>query len=210
MNDELDKYTRRWGDLMNARGIAPLGARETASEKAIVEKSTIEEFGETLLALNGVPLKNVMPEPPPLPDFRAKIRDQLVRIELVEFIDAELIETAKYIRSTPSHPLHEESLTFEANEIWFHRLLFNTISNKEARYAKRDEKIDVLLIWNEALELNVVQMDDWIDAFAVPNLSAIGAIYFQSWYHPEYEARPTWSLISHPSIGSIKPKRRNT
>lgn len=205
MKDDPDEFAGRWTDLINARGIAGLGARETASEKSIVEKSVINEFKQTIFALNGILVDGVTPERPPLPDFTVRIADQKIRVELVEFIDGALVKNAKFIRSDSTHPLNKAALTFAVNKSWFSDLLLQTILKKEQRYANRDISIDALLIWNEALELEVTQIQEWLSTFEVPHLSAIRSIYFQSWYHPAYEARPTWSLVSHPKLGDVSP-----
>ena len=203
-NDEVS----RWVDLFNARGIAGCGARETEEDKLIVECDKIREFANTIERLAGKSITKIEHQKPPLPDFCAVAEQQTLGIELTEFIDPKALKESKYIRKTPEHPLHKEAITFHTDYLWFSELLETRIRSKDQRYANRQNKIDVLLIWNEALDVGIEDTDNWLKRFETPAISSITSIYFQSWYHPSYYARPTWSIVPHPTIGPLTPKRK--
>ena len=202
--DEKDfSALEHWINQINARGIAGSGARKTDQDKQIVEKSIMCEFSETVLTINQLLINNIASENPPLPDFSCVIGNNKIHIELTEFIDEELIKEAKRIRSTPKGPLYDQPLSFDTSFEWFSKLLLKTISKKEQRYANRDVKIDVLLIWNEALEVSIENTNIWLQKIEIPTLNNINSIYFQSWYHPSYLGRPVWSLKEHQDIGCL-------
>ena len=209
--DEKDfSDLERWINLSNARGIAGSGARETDQDKQTVEKSIMWEFSETVLKINQRSINNITSENPPLPDFSCAIGNNNIHIELTEFIDEKFIKQAKHIRSNPENPLYDQPLWFDTSFEWFSELLLKTIEKKEQRYANRDVKIDVLLIWNEALEVSIENTNIWLQKIEIPLLNNINSIYFQSWYHPSYLGRPVWSLKEHQDIGTIVPLLKTT
>lgn len=195
-----------WLKLMESRGIAGDGARGSGElDKLIVERGVINEFAHTVSELLSVEVSDIKHEDPPLPDFVANLLGQKIRIELVEFIDRRLLEQAKHIRKTLNHPLHERDLWFGTSQEWFVDLLLRNIENKDQVYRSREAKVDVLLVWNEAEQVGIDDTDRWLQAFELPALTSVSSIYFQSWYHPKYVARPTWSIKPHPLIGELKP-----
>jgi len=198
--DELD----RWAALMNLRGIAGLGARETEDEKLIVEYGMIDEFANTVNHFSNTQISNIVAEEPPLPDFSCEVSGQKLHLELTEFVDPSLLKQAKHIVKTPTEPLYNEALGFETSFDWFSELLQTTIEMKNQKYMNRDTQIDVLLIWNEALQVGIEDTARWLKRFEVQGISSITSVYFQSWYHPSYIVRPTWSLKAHPLLGDIK------
>lgn len=202
---------KRWATLYNLRGFAGAGARESEEEKLIVERSVITDFVEVVRNLLTVEVLDVSSQQPPLPDFSARVTGNSLGIELTEFIDPKLLEQAKYIKKTIDHPLNEDGVTgglwFKTDRDWFHNLLWKTIESKELKYQSRETKIDVLVIWNEALQIGIESTGRWLQEFKLPELTSISSIYFQSWYHPDYIARPMWSIKSHPLIGEAKATR---
>lgn len=204
-----DQVLKRWASLMNARGIAGLGARETAEEKQIVERGILQDFIATIEQAAKVRVSDVADAEPPEPDFKANVNGHRLHIELTELIDPELVREAKRIRRTPDHPLNGEALAFDTSFDWFSTILGSAIRKKDERYAGRDVKIDVLLVWNEAEQLGIEDTDTWLKAFQLPVLQNIHSVYLQSWYHPHYAARPTWSLRAHRLIGEMVPILRS-
>ncbi|PHR93221.1 MAG: hypothetical protein COA69_04530 [Robiginitomaculum sp.] len=190
---------------MNGRGVAQSGATENAEDTAIVERGMLREFIASIKKLNGVSIKLNKQESPPLPDFSCFLNEKNITVELTEFMDEKIIKEAKYIQATPEDPLCNQGLWFDTSEEWFHSILLKTINKKEKIYNRKQIYVDVLLVWNELVQLSLENTNSWLGNFKVPELDNIGAIYFQSWYHPKYLARPTWSLIEHPDIGSVAP-----
>jgi len=209
-----DSDLDRWITLINSRGIAGLGARETEEEKLIVECAMMDQFADTARRIVNVDITNILPEQPPLPDFCCDVAGKKLRIELTEFVDPHALQQAKYIASTPTHPLNDVAVTgglwFSTYNEWFTKLLLESIQKKDRKYVGRDARIDILLIWNEALQVSIEDTCTWLSDFKLPELKTISAVYFQSWYHPSYLARPTWSMRAHPLIGEIEPVRRTT
>jgi hypothetical protein len=199
----------RWIELHESRGIAGIGARETAEEKLIVERSVVHEFADTARKLLSVEISDIRHEEPPLPDFSTSVLGQTLRVELTELIDSKLVKKAKHIKKTPDDPLNNTSVTgglwFETSRDWFSDLLLRNIEKKERIYQCRETKIDVLLVWNEALQVGIEDTERWLREFEFPELASVSSVYLQSWNHPSYAARPTWSVKAHPLIGEIKP-----
>lgn len=202
---------KRWASLHNLRGFAGAGARESEEEKLIVERGVITDFVEVVRNLLAVEILEVSSQQPPLPDFLARVAGNALNIELTEFLDPRLLERAKYIKKTIEHPLNDDGVTgglwFKTDRDWFHNLLRKTIESKEQKYQSRETKIDVLVIWNEALQVGIEDTEVWLQEFKLGQLSSISSIYFQSWYHPRYAARPIWSVKPHPLIGAAKAIR---
>jgi len=205
MDDEDIALLNHWIGLSNLRGIAGIGARETDEGKKIVEKSIIKEFSETIEIINQRSISEIIPLQPPLPDFSFKVGGNKIHVELTEFMDETLIKQAKHIRSNPNHLLHDQGLWFDTSYEWFSELLYKTIEKKEQTYSNRDVKIDILLIWNELVQVSFENTNDWLQNLEIPQLCNISSIYFQSWYHPSYLGRPVWSLKDHKEIGQIVP-----
>ncbi len=195
-------------DRINMRGIAGIASSETEEEKARVERSQLGKFQETLRYVRGLELSFLRQEHPPLPDFSCKLGVDNLFIELTEFIDPKLVMRAKHIRADHKEPLHKEPLWFDTNREWFESLLKQTILKKEEKYQKRKHQIDILLIYNEAVQVGIEDTNNWIGDFKMPSTRAIKSVYFQSWYHPGYERYPTWSLDELPQIGKIRPQSK--
>lgn len=205
MDDNNYAELERWVRLMQGRGVAQSGATENAKDTAIVERSMLGEFIASIKELNNVSIKLNKQESPPLPDFSCFLNELKITVELTEFMDEKIIKEAKYIQATPEDPLHNQGLWFDTSEEWFHSILLKAISKKEKIYNKKKIYVDVLLISNDLEQLSIENTDSWLGNFEVPELDSIGAIYFQSGYHPQYLTWPTWSLIEHPDIGSVAP-----
>ncbi|MEM6625589.1 MAG: hypothetical protein AAF719_02695 [Pseudomonadota bacterium] len=204
-----DDPIERWAALYEARGFAGAGARETEEEKLIVERHTMDEFANSVREQLSIEISDIRDEPPPLPDFSARVGGGGVNIELTEFIDSELLRQAKLIKKEPDHPLNDlktsGGLWFETNSKWFSALLRKTVEKKERKYQDRDSKIDILLVWNEALQVGIENTDQWLREFTLQKPKNISSVYFQSWYHPGFVSRPTWSIMPHPLLGEMKP-----
>jgi hypothetical protein len=208
MDNDENSENDRVLTLEYGRGIACTGARETDSDKATVERLQMNDFAVTVNKLNGVSIKSIKQVRPPEPDFIGLLNGKEIKVEVTEFIDADALEQAKYIRVNPGHELHKKVLTFDTSNEWFTKFLNAAISKKDDIYNKKNINVDMLLIWNEALDLTKEDTDKWLRNFEVPTLKSIGAIYFQSWYHPRYLGpRTIWSLIEHTDIGPINPVR---
>ncbi len=174
-----------WIKLTNSRGIAGFGASDTDEQKSIVERSQMCEFADTISHLKSIEFWDITAAPPPLPDFKCQVGDQTLHVELIEFIDPELVQMAKHILATPSHELHETAkkygVTFDPSSDWFKKILDKTITKKDSRYRDRSTKIDVLLIYNEAVELNENDIGKWLESFEIPSLAGISSVYFKNW-----------------------------
>lgn len=201
-----------WINLINSRGIAGVAARK-ANEKCIVERWVVNEFAETVRSTLFKDVSDIRSLDQHLNDFSMRIDGNLINIEVTELINGNILAEfadAKKIEGSPSHPLYREHIRFGPSKQWFEDKMKKLISKKEKTYSKKIAKgdidrLDILLIFNEDLNVTLDDIGIWLIDFKLPDTDSIDAIYFQNWYHPNYLARPAWSIKRHPLLGDMRP-----
>ena len=190
-DEELLDGIRYWARIMNERGHAPMFARKTPEDLAIVERSTAREWCRAVHSKYGLNVDNVTsnPDPKGVPDCFANLNGQEISIELTELVDGPLLDQicdAQGRGQVISAHVGEAFLSSLWDEQRFNRALSDRFSAKSNKYLRNNEVVDALIIHTDEPWLSPQQVEEWIPHCELKPTNQIKSAYLLMTYAPGY------------------------
>ncbi len=193
---EAEEPLRYWAEVINSRGHAGMHSRRTSDEKKFIERSVVDEWHEVAVK-SSKKLKGKISEGEDPPDFflMADAGDVL-SIELVEFVNQELLaEVVKLRRQGINITSHSPGFFEKAQwtEATFNQKLESLVSAKNKKYQKNSKRVDILLIYTDETWLSEHQVSEWIKKSIIRPTDSIYSVDFLMSYVPGRE--PAYPLL---------------
>jgi hypothetical protein len=178
---------RRWLSVMNkTNGYAGIFNYQTATDKTIVELSTVREWCDTIAAEFGAAVGSIKHNPNDPPDCFVTVNGKDQGVELVQLVEAEHKQRAAKGETPYAGQLFEDMQ-------WSKERLVNKVTeivqSKGEKYERKGVKIDILLIHTDETWLSSSQAREWLSDNEIEPHPSVDSSFLLFSYEPGRSAQ---------------------